>query len=57
MELFRLLDLSPNIIRIINRTKSSGIKLIKHFEKFTQSKKIFETTLLGFKPLMTSIYL
>ncbi|GIR25396.1 MAG: hypothetical protein CM15mP40_00040 [Alphaproteobacteria bacterium] len=40
-----LIDLSPNTIRIINRTKSSGIKLIKHFEKFTQSKKIFETTL------------
>ena len=37
-----LIDLSPNIIRIINRTKSSGLKLIKHFEKFTQSKKIFE---------------
>ena len=42
-----LIDLSPNIIRIINRTKSSGIKLIKHFEKFTQSKKIFETTSPG----------
>ena len=42
-----LIDLSPNIIRIINRTKSSGIKLIKHFEKFTQSKTVFETTLLG----------
>ena len=41
-----LIDSSPNIIRIINRTKSSGIKLIKHFEKFTQSKKIFEATLL-----------
>ena len=46
-----LIDLSPNIIRIINRTKSSGIKLIKHFEKFTQSKKIFETTLLDSKPI------
>ena len=45
-----LIDLSPNIISIINRTKASGIKLIKHFEKFTQSKKIFETTLLGSKP-------
>ncbi len=42
-----LIDLSPNIIRIVNRTKSSGIKLIKHFEKFTQSKKIFEITFLG----------
>ena len=42
-----LIDLCPNIIRIINRTKSSGIKLIKHFEKFTQSKTVFETTLLG----------
>ena len=42
-----LIDLSPNIIRIVNRTKSSGIKLIKHFEKFTQSRTIFETTLLG----------
>ena len=42
-----LIDLSPNIIRIVNRTKSSGIKLIKHFEKFIQSKKIFETTSLG----------
>ena len=41
-----LIDLSPNIISIINRTKASGIKLIKHFEKFTQSKKIFETTFL-----------
>ena len=46
-----LIDLSPNIIRIINRTKSSGIKLIKHFEKFIQSKKIFETTLLGSNPI------
>ena len=46
-----LIDLSPNIIRIINRTKSSGIKLIKHFEKFTQSKKIFETTLLGYNSI------
>ena len=46
-----LIDLSPNIIRIVNRTKSSGIKLIKHFEKFTQSKKIFETTLLGFNSI------
>jgi len=42
-----LIDLKPNIIRIINRTKSSGIKLIKHFEKFTQSRQLFETTLLG----------
>ena len=42
-----LIDLNPNIIRIINRTKSSGIKLIKHFEKFTQSRQLFETTLLG----------
>jgi len=42
-----LIDLSPNIIRIINRTKSSGIKLIEHFEKFTQSRQLFETTLLG----------
>ena len=32
-----LIDLSPNIISIINRTKASGKKLIKHFEKFTQS--------------------
>ena len=47
-----LIDLSPNIIRIINRTKSSGIKLIKHFEKFTQSKKIFETEHLGSNPIM-----
>ena len=46
-----LIDLSPNIIRIINRTKSSGIKLIKHFDKFTQSKKIFETTLLDFNSI------
>ena len=42
-----LIDLCPNIIRIINRTKSSGIKLIKHFEKLTQSRTIFETTLFG----------
>ncbi len=42
-----LIDLNPNIIRIVNRTKSSGIKLIKHFEKFIQSKKIFETTSPG----------
>ena len=42
-----LIDLSPNIIRIVNRTKSSGKKLIKHFEKFIQSKKIFETTSPG----------
>ena len=46
-----LIDLSPNAIRIINRTKSSGIKLIKHFDKFTQSKKIFETTLLDFNSI------
>lgn len=42
-----LIDLSPNTIRIVNRTNSSGIKLIKHFEKFIQSKKIFETTSPG----------
>ena len=42
-----LIDLSPNIIRIVNRTKSSGIKLVKHFEKFTRTKKIFESTSLG----------
>ena len=41
-----LIDLSPNIIRIVNRTKSSGIKLVKHFEKFTRTKKIFESTIL-----------
>ena len=41
-----LIDLRPNIIRIINRTKSSGRKLIKHFEKFTRSKKIFESSIL-----------
>ena len=46
-----LIDLSPNAIRIINRTKSSGIKLIKHFDKFTQPKKIFETTLLDFNSI------
>ena len=46
-----LLDLSPNIIRIINRTKSSGLKLIKHFEKITQSKKIFEISPLDSKPI------
>ena len=33
-----LIDFSPNIIRIVNRTKSSGVKLIKHYEKITQSK-------------------
>ena len=42
-----LIDLSPNIIKIGNRTKSSGIKLIKHFEKFTRTKKICEITPLG----------
>ena len=42
-----LIDLSPNIIRIVNRTKSSGIELVKHFEKFTQSRQLFETTPLG----------
>ena len=41
-----LIDLSPNIIRIVNRTKSSGIKLVKHFEKFTESKTIIESTIL-----------
>ena len=46
-----LIDLNPNVIRIINRTKSSGIKLIKHFEKFTQSKKSFETALLNSNPI------
>ena len=45
-----LIDLSPNTISIVNRTKASGIKLVKHFEKFTQSKTIFETTLLDSKP-------
>ena len=45
-----LIDLSPNIIRITNRTKSSGIKLIQHFEKFTQSKKLFETKHLTSNP-------
>ncbi len=44
-----LIDLNPNIIGIINRTKSSGIKLIKHFKKFTQSKQIFEVNNLGVK--------
>ena len=43
-----LIDLSPNIIRIVNRTKSSGIKLIKHFEKFTNQKN-FRNHLLGSK--------
>ena len=46
-----LIDLSPNIIRIVNRTKSSGKKLVKHFEKFTQSKKIFESTILDFNSI------
>ena len=41
-----LIDLRPNIIRIINRTKSSGRELIKHFEKFISSKKIFESSIL-----------
>ena len=44
-----LIDLNPNIIGIINRTKSSGIKLIKHFKKFTQSKQLFEINNLGVK--------
>ena len=44
-----LIDLNPNIIGIINRTKSSGIKLIKHFKKFTQSKQLFEVNNLGVK--------
>ena len=46
-----LIDLSPNIIKIGNRTKSSGIKLIKHFEKFTRTKKICEITPLGPKSI------
>ena len=46
-----LIDLSPNIIRIVNRTKSSGMKLVKHFEKFTQSKKIFESSILDFNSI------
>ena len=44
-----LIDLNPNIIGIINRTKSSGIKLIKHFKKLTQSKQLFEVNNLGVK--------
>ena len=45
-----LIDFNPNIIKIINRTQSSGIKLIKHFQKFTGSKKTFEANLMGYKP-------
>ena len=45
-----LIDLNPNIIKIVNRTKSKGIKLIEHFEKFTESKQTFEADLIGCNP-------
>ena len=45
-----LIDFNPRIIKIINRTKSTGIKLIKHFKKFMVSKKTFEAYLMGYNP-------
>ena len=45
-----IIDFNPNMIKITNRTRSAGIKLIKHFEKFTESKKLFESKLMGYKP-------
>ena len=45
-----LIDLNPNVIKIMNRTESSGTKLIEHFEKFSKSKKSFEVCGLGSNP-------
>ena len=45
-----LIEFNPQIIKIINRTKSTGIKLIKHFKKFMGSRKTFEANLMGFNP-------
>ncbi len=45
-----LIDLNPNVIKIVNRTKSAGIKLIKHFEKFTSSRKLLEVNFHGCNP-------
>ena len=45
-----LIDFNPQIIKIINRTKSTGTKLIKHFKKFIRSKKTFEANLMGCNP-------
>jgi shikimate dehydrogenase len=45
-----LIDCNPKIIKIVNRTKSEGSKLIKHFEKFTVSKKLIESEFLGCSP-------
>lgn len=45
-----LIDFTPKIIKVVNRTKSAGIKLIKHFEKLTRSKEIFEVQSLGYNP-------
>ena len=45
-----LIDLNPNLIKIINRTASAGIKLIKHFEEFAGSKKILEYKPISCKP-------
>ena len=45
-----LIDYNPKIIKIINRTKSTGIKLVKHFRKFTGSNKIFEANPMGSNP-------
>ena len=45
-----LIDFNPQVIKIINRTKSTGIKLIKHFKKFMGPKKIFEHNHMGYNP-------
>ncbi len=45
-----LINFNPKIIKIINRTESSGVKLIEHFKKFTGSKKTFEANHMGYKP-------
>lgn len=45
-----LIDSNPNLIKVVNRTKSVGIRLIKHFEKFTSSKKLFESNFEGCNP-------
>ena len=45
-----LINFNPQTIKIINRTKSTGIKLIEHFKKFMGSKKTFEADFMGSNP-------
>tara|TARA_Y100000589_G_scaffold326466_1_gene366273 strand:- start:440 stop:1282 length:843 start_codon:yes stop_codon:yes gene_type:complete len=45
-----LIDFNPKTIKIINRTKSAGTKLIKHFKEFTGSNKTFEANSICCNP-------